>query len=100
MALDQQTGMRVVSMVWIGAIAGIIQTVFARGAAGSKVISAVLYVALGWIVLPYAGQLKQSLDPVSINLIVAGGIIYSLGVSGETRFSTIGSETATCQSEL
>jgi hemolysin III len=52
-----------------------------RGGAGSKAMSAMLYVALGWIVLPYARQLKVVLGPGATYMLVAGGVIYSLGAA-------------------
>lgn len=42
-------------------------------------MSALLYVALGWIILPYARQLKVVLGPEATYMLVAGGVIYSLG---------------------
>ncbi|KAH7624015.1 hypothetical protein Ndes2526B_g01267 [Nannochloris sp. 'desiccata'] len=79
LALDEVTGRRLLLQVWTGAAAGIAHSFMSRGGAGSKAMSALLYVALGWIVLPYARQLKVVLGPGATYMVVAGGVIYSLG---------------------
>lgn len=79
LALDEVTGRRLLLQVWTGAAAGIAHSSMSRGGAGSKAFSAILYVALGWIILPYARQLKVVLGPEATAMVVAGGVIYSLG---------------------
>ena len=79
LALDQAIGRKILLQVWTGTTFGILQALFSRGGAGSKGISAALYIALGWIVLPYSQQLNESLGPLAASLIVAGGVIYTLG---------------------
>jgi hemolysin III len=79
LALDEETGRRLLLQVWIGAAAGIAHSFMSRGGAGSKATSALLYIALGWIVLPYARQLKIVLGAQATALVAAGGVIYSLG---------------------
>lgn len=79
LALDKGLGDRLLLQVWTGATVGILQSVFSKSGAGSKVISAILYIALGWIVLPYSHQLELALGGTSTALLVAGGIIYSVG---------------------
>lgn len=78
-SLEAELGAKLLWRVWIGAGTGIVHSVFAPPTRISKVLSAVLYVALGWIVLPYASQLKGALGHTNSTLIVAGGIVYSLG---------------------
>lgn len=41
------------------------------------------YIALGWAALPFLRQFHRALAPADVALIVAGGIIYSVGVSWE-----------------
>jgi len=81
LALDQLTGRRLLLLVWLGAAAGIAHSLLNEGGFASKIFSATIYVALGWIVLPYASHLKTALGPLGVALIVAGGIVYSVGVS-------------------
>ncbi len=55
------------------------QALFSRGGTSSKLLSALLYIALGWFALPYTGAMKASLGSGATALIVVGGVIYSLG---------------------
>ena len=96
--LDDATGKRILSLVWGGAAVGVAQSLFSRGGPGSKAISALLYVALGWIVLPYAGQIQGALGPVESALVVAGGVIYSLGVSRFFFFPSFSTPHPPCNS--
>jgi hemolysin III len=79
LALDEITGRRLLLQVWTGAAAGIAHSLMSKGGPGSKAMSAILYIALGWIILPYARQLKVVLGGQATALVVAGGVIYSLG---------------------
>jgi hemolysin III len=79
-ALDRSTCLRLLSQVWVGAFAGMAHTLLQSGGGfASKAFSAVLYVALGWIALPYTGMLKTVLGAMGSALVVGGGVIYSLG---------------------
>ena len=40
-----------------------------------------LYLALGWIGVVAAGPFMAALDPVTLSLLAAGGILYSSGVA-------------------
>ncbi len=60
---------------------GIAQSLLSRGGSSSKLMSAALYVALGWMALPYTGAMKASLGPAATGLVVVGGVIYSLGAA-------------------
>ncbi|KAI3431457.1 hypothetical protein D9Q98_004509 [Chlorella vulgaris] len=77
LALTPAHSFRLLCLVWGGAFAGIAQCLFFSRA--PKVLAASLYVALGWAVLPFARQYKESLEDLDVALIVAGGIIYSVG---------------------
>ena len=77
--MDEAVGRRLLIQVWMGAGAGIIQSMLSKGGTGSKVLSAALYVALGWIALPYSQQMRSALGPTATGLVVGGGVIYSLG---------------------
>ncbi len=64
-------------LVWALAIAGVIYKLwFLRG--GSH-ISTLLYVAMGWIAVIGAPKFISVLPPGAIALLVAGGVVYSLG---------------------
>jgi hemolysin III len=42
-------------------------------------ISSILYLVAGYLVLPYIGEIKDSIGPTNAVLIIAGGLTYSLG---------------------
>lgn len=77
LGLDAPSRSRLLGIVWAGAAAGVLQTLFFRHA--PKALAASLYVALGWAALPYAGQLSAALGSVGVALVVGGGVVYSLG---------------------
>lgn len=68
---------RLLTVVWSGALVGMLQPVLLPAA--PKAIKACIYVALGWVAFPYAGQLRAALGPATELLIVGGGIVYSVG---------------------
>lgn len=70
---------RLLSLVWAGAAAGMLQCLFFAHA--PKALAALLYVALGWMALPFVDDFMAVLPGLDVALIVAGGVIYSLGVS-------------------
>ncbi|EFN54069.1 hypothetical protein CHLNCDRAFT_36267 [Chlorella variabilis] len=74
---QQCRSFRLLALVWGGALAGIAQCLFFSHA--PKAVAATLYVALGWAVLPFARQYHDALEGLDVGLIVAGGVIYSLG---------------------
>jgi hemolysin III len=44
-----------------------------------KILSAMIYVLMGWIVVLIIGPVKEALGPASFGFLLAGGIVYSLG---------------------
>jgi hemolysin III len=79
MLLEEATGSKLLRLVWSGAAAGMIHSFFSRSSLGSKGLSVAIYIALGWIVLPYTGEFAQVLPSTSALLLVGGGVFYSLG---------------------
>ena len=77
LALAEQAGLRLLTISWIGAGAGVLQSIFWVGA--PKWLAAVFYVALGWLVVPYGPEILQGLGPGSLALLVAGGLAYTAG---------------------
>lgn len=63
--------------VWLLAVLGIVQSMWFINA--PRALSTALYVALGWAaVVPFV-KLASTLSHLAIALIVAGGLLYSLG---------------------
>lgn len=70
-------GGALLAIVWTGAVLGIAQAIVWPRA--PKPIVAIVYLALGWIVLPVLPALRALLGPAALALLAAGGIVYSLG---------------------
>ncbi len=64
--------------VWAGAIAGVVLA--AVGIAERRFIGAACYVGLGWVAVAAMPALVQHLSATQMALIVAGGVIYTVGV--------------------
>ncbi len=65
-------------LVWLAATLGIAIKVLLPGRLDR--LAVVFYLAIGWSGLVLAGPLVATLPPATLALIVAGGIVYSLGV--------------------
>jgi hemolysin III len=65
-------------VVWAAAAFGIAIKVFLPGRFDR--LAVVFYLAIGWSGLVLAGPLVATLSPATLALIVAGGVVYSLGV--------------------
>lgn len=65
------------SIVWTGAIIGILINLFWPTA--PRWLSTLIYVVLGWTAVAYLPQLWSAGGPAVVWLIVAGGILYTLG---------------------
>ena len=64
-------------IIWGVAIVGIIFKVFYAGR--FKTISTLLYLAMGWLAVVMWPDLTASLPPAAIHLLLAGGVVYTLG---------------------
>ena len=63
--------------IWVVALAGIIQSVFFVNI--PKIFSALLYLVAGYLIVPYMGELQQTIGSANVWLLVAGGVAYTLG---------------------
>ena len=64
-------------IIWIVALAGIIQSIFFVNI--PKIFSALIYLVAGYLIVPYMGELQQTLGSGNVWLLVAGGVTYTLG---------------------
>jgi len=71
-------GWGLLALVWLMAAAGILLKVLAPRRWESA--SVAYYLALGWVGLPAAGLLVESLSISALSLLGAGGILYTVGV--------------------
>ena len=63
--------------IWTIAIAGVIFKLFYTGR--FKLLSTILYIAMGWLVVVAIKPLLTSVDPVTLGWMLAGGLFYTLG---------------------
>ena len=63
--------------VWTVAVAGILFKLFFTGR--FKLASTLMYLAMGWMVIPAADAMIAALPGQTLAFLVAGGIAYSLG---------------------
>ena len=77
LALSPIPGWQLLKLVWTAAIFGIIQSLFWVKA--PKWLSALLYIIVGCLVFPYLPELKNSLNPNDLELILIGGFVYIVG---------------------
>jgi len=77
LALPEAPGKQLLIIIWSAAALGLIQSIFWVKA--PKWVTAILYVVMGWLALPYLGELKETLGSSKILLIVAGGVVYTVG---------------------
>ena len=77
MGLGDPVGYKVIIIVWGIAIIGVVLKLFFTGKFDR--LSTLLYLFMGWFVVLYWPDLNESLSTESINLLILGGIFYSIG---------------------
>lgn len=63
-------------VVWAGATAGIVLQVFVPHL---RALAATTYIALGWAAVGVVGELRAALTTAEFSLLVAGGLLYTIG---------------------
>lgn len=77
LGLDAPSDCKLLITIWIVAFIGILQSIFFVNL--PKFVNSIIYLTAGYLILPYFSELRLSIGERNIWLIVAGGIIYSLG---------------------
>ena len=77
LALRTTAGPSLLLLIWGGAALGVLQSLIWVRA--PKPFSALVYLMLGWGVLPYLPQLMTTLQTPELVLLAIGGLIYSSG---------------------
>ncbi len=77
LALSESSSIKLLSTIWAVAIVGILQSIFFVNL--PKMISSALYLVAGYLILPYLGEIENSIGLASFWLILAGGFSYSIG---------------------
>ena len=70
-------GWSLFGVIWVLAVAGVALKFWFTGRA--KVLSTLLYLAMGWLVVIAFGPLQRAVPPAGLWLLVAGGLSYTLG---------------------
>ena len=76
-SLGEESGRDFLTLIWTIAVVGVFQSIFFSKA--PKFISAMFYIVMGWMAIPYISELKDTLGNVSLGLLVAGGVVYTVG---------------------
>ncbi|MDA8372220.1 MAG: hemolysin III family protein [Nocardiopsaceae bacterium] len=77
LVLDGALRTAMMSLIWGGAISGVLFKMFWLNA--PRWLSTVLYLAIGWVAVLFIPQLIGGTHPATWILILAGGVLYSLG---------------------
>lgn len=75
--LKGRTGVILLSLVWGIALVGIILKAF--WVFCPKWVSSILYIGMGWTCVLAFTQILNALSPAAFGLLLAGGIIYTIG---------------------
>ncbi len=76
-ALAAHGGATIRTVVWCGALAGILQSIVWVKA--PRPVSVVIYMALAWCVVPYIPRLYTAVGAWPLGLLLVGGLVYSVG---------------------
>jgi hemolysin III len=77
LCLPPDQGQTLLWLIWGVALLGIIQSIFWIHA--PKWVMASECIAMGWLSFPFLGALKGSLSSGQFGMLIAGGVVYSLG---------------------
>lgn len=77
LALPKEQGYMLLKTVWFAAALGILQSIFWVRA--PKWLTAVFYLIVGWLVIPFLGDIRDAMGSTNLWLLAAGGIAYSIG---------------------
>jgi hemolysin III len=75
--LNNELGFEILVMTWTIAVIGMLFAIF--WSKEPKWVRALFYVALGWLALPFLPEIKISLGIENFELLLIGGIFYTVG---------------------
>jgi len=75
--LDKRTATIVLSLVWAGAVLGLLLRVFWLNA--PRWLYVPLYLALGWVAVGFLGKFYETGGAAVVTLIALGGLFYTVG---------------------
>lgn len=77
LGMNSPDGENLLSLVWVVALLGLLQSLFFVNI--PKMISAILYLIMGFLVLPYLKGLLPALGILKLSLLLLGGLSYTVG---------------------
>ena len=77
LALDGKLATAILIVVWSGALAGVVLQLCWVDA--PRLLSAIVYVAMGWVALAAFPQMIDKVGITGTALVAAGGLLYSVG---------------------
>ncbi len=77
LGLSSESAYKCLMTIWMVAVVGIIQSIFFVNI--PKLLSASIYLIAGYLIVPYVGELQQTIGMSNVWLLVAGGVVYTLG---------------------
>jgi hemolysin III len=77
LVLSPVEGNQLLWTIWVAAVVGMAVSLLWPGA--PKAVNAVLAIGVGWLLVPFMGQIQRSLGSGGLALVVAGGVAYTLG---------------------
>jgi hemolysin III len=81
LAMHGWTRLWVLAVIWTGTVAGALSRLIWQPAwrAAPRWLIAALFTALGWVAVFVLPQLQRGAGALALSLVLAGGILYSLG---------------------
>lgn len=77
LALPREQSAKPLILIWVISLLGMIQVLFWISA--PKWVATIMYIGAGWMALPYLREISRTIGAVGSALLVAGGVIYTLG---------------------
>jgi len=77
LGLKETLGRPLLLVIWLFATLGMLVTVFWPHS--PKWFRACIYLALGWLAVPFLTDIEASLGTINLRLLLGGGIVYTLG---------------------
>lgn len=72
-----ETGWIIFSVIWLSAIIGVLLN--AINLEKYQLLSTLMYLLMGWMIIFSYSSIKSVLAPTGLILLIAGGIVYTLG---------------------
>jgi hemolysin III len=77
LGMNGESGRQLLWIFWSLAIVGIFKELF--WARSPKWVAAVFYIIMGWAGAPYLSEMNQTLGSTNIGILLAGGVLYTVG---------------------